>query len=188
MSKKEPLISLKKATLICKQLLGNEELDDIIIFGSSIKGKKNANDLDLCFVLNKPNDDLVKSALDKFEKEDIAVHITRSKFSSILDDSMLWKTLIHEGFSIRKGKNISDILGLKPYLLFQYILTRLDITKKQSFSHALYGSGGRVNYLKKLNGLKIGRNAVAVPLETSEELRAFFETWNLTYEVKRIWL
>lgn len=187
MSKKEPLKSLKRVKSICKEILKKKELDDIFIFGSALKGKKEINDIDLCFIFNKFNDQIIKSSLNIFKKEDINVHITKTSFPSILDDP-IWNTLIHEGYSIKKEKKVAEVLGFNSYLLFQYNLNNLDRIKKQSFSHALYGSGGRVNFLKRLNGSKIGKNAVAIPLNTSEGMRAFLETWNVLYEVKRIWL
>jgi len=174
--------------LVCKSFLKNKEIEDILVFGSFVKGKEEARDIDLCFVFSSYNDELIKKAYEKFEKNNINTHITKTKFSNLLEDPGLWNTLIHEGFSIKNGKNLSVILNLNPYFLFEYNLKSLDKIKKQIFSHALYGTGGRENFLKGINGLKLGRNVIIIPLEKSEKMRAFLETWNIVYKVRRIWL
>lgn len=172
---------------ICKKFLKKEEVDDIIIFGSLVKGKRKVEDFDVCFVLNKGNG-LIEEALADFEKNGLNVHITKTKFCYLTKDPVLWRTLIHEGFSVKKNKNMSEILGIKPFFLFEYDLKKLDKIKKQGFSHALYGTGGRVDFLKTINGSRIGKNAVIIPIEKSEEMRSFLETWNVLYKVRRIWL
>ena len=178
---------MKKQELIktCQNLLKSKELDDIIIIGSFVKGKQNPKDIDLCFVFNSYNDKIIEGAYKKFK---VKVHITKTKFNHILEDPALWKTIIHEGFSIKKMKNVSDILSIKPYLLFEYELKNLNNIQKQTFSHALYGTGGRENFLKKNKGSKIGKSSIIVPLEYSEEIRAFLETWKVVYKVRRVWL
>ncbi|MBW2974473.1 hypothetical protein KY366_02030 [Candidatus Woesearchaeota archaeon] len=90
---------------------------------------------------------------------------------------------------ILKNKDLAlDILGIKPFLLFNYKLSNLTRTQQQIFSHALYGSGGRESFLKSLDGQKLGDKKVVIPLGSSEELKDFFRTWNLSYEIRRIWM
>lgn len=182
LSKKQKLIN------ICQQILNKKEIEDIIIIGSFIKGKEKAKDIDLCFVFNQYDDKILENAYSKFEKNKLKAHITKTKFSYLLEDPSLWKSIIHEGYSILKKNKISKILGINSYILFEYNLKKLDKIKKQIFSHALYGTGGRENFLKKNNGFKIGKSSVVVPLENSEKLREFFNSWDIIYKVRRIWL
>ncbi|MBS3166894.1 nucleotidyltransferase domain-containing protein [Candidatus Woesearchaeota archaeon] len=182
------LLKRQKLINICKSYLKKKEIDDIFLFGSFVKGKEIVKDIDICFVFNIFEDKIITEAYSQFEKENIPAHITKTKFSYLLEDPLLWNSLIHEGFSIKKNKSISDILSIKPYFLFQYELKNLDKTKKESFSHSLYGTGGRKSFLVEVKGEKAGKNSILIPLATSEELRSFFETWKIIYKVKRIYL
>jgi len=182
--------SLKKPKLknICQRILKNKELEDIFIIGSFVKGKEKARDIDLCFIFNNYNDKIIKDAYDDFNKNNLNVHITKTKFNNMLEDASLWKTILHEGYSIKKKKNVSEVLNITPYFLFEYSLKVLNKIKKQIFSHALYGTGGRESFLKLNNGFKTGKGSIIVPIKNSERIREFFDTWNVVYKARRIWL
>ena len=115
-------------------------------------------------------------------------HFTKTRFSQFLEDPLLWQTLIHEGYSLKHKKMISDVMGMNSFFLFEYELDNINRVQRQTFSHALYGSGGRESFLKSVDGRKLGSKKVVVPFDRSEEMRDFFNTWNLRYTVKRIWM
>ena len=52
---------------------------------------------------------------------------------------------------------------LKQFIIYSYNLSSLSSIQKQSFSHALHGTGGRDSFLKTVQGLRLGKNTVAVP-------------------------
>ena len=64
-------------------------------------------------------------------------------------------------------------------LLYSYDLKGLSPIKKQSLTHALYGSGGRRGVIIETEGYRVGRNNILVPLEKEKLLDEFFETWGL---------
>ena len=181
------LWNLQKFKEKCKQLLKNRKIEDIIIFGSALKGKENPRDVDICVI----GEDISASIIEGIEKEvqdNIEVHITKTKYRNLLEDIELWKTLMHEGFSIKKNEYIAKLFQMQSSFLFIYSLQNISITKKQIFSHALQGTKTNQGILKLCKGEKIGRNAVLVPEEKTEEMRAFLETWNVGYSVKRVWM
>ena len=167
-----------------KNWLKKKEIDDIIVFGSLIKGKKKSKDIDIAVVFS----DFSEEIWSKINKKSANFHFVKTKFSHMLKEPLLWQTLIHEGYSINHEDMVSNIIGINPYFLFEYQLGNLDKTKKQIFSHALYGTGGRASFLKSVDGQKMGSKKVIVPFDKSEEIRDFFETWNIIYTVKRIWM
>lgn len=169
---------------LLKSWINNPKIDDLIVFGSFIKGKKESNDIDVAAVFSDFSEK-VWNSLNNLGKE---YHFTRTKFSKILEEPLLWQTLIHEGYSLKKEDMLSNILGISSYFLFEYQLDNLDKTKRQIFSHALYGTGGRKSFLESLKGQKLGSKKVIVPFDKSEEMRSFFDTWNIVYTVKRIWI
>lgn len=81
---------------------------------------------------------------------------------------------------------VLEMLGVRPFVLFEYDLGKLSRTRRQIFSHALYGSGGRESFLKPLKGEKMGDRKVIVPSEKSEEMKLFFKTWELSYKLRRL--
>jgi len=163
--------------------LKRKEIDDIIVFGSALKGKKNVEDIDVA-ILFKDFSESIWKEINKLDR----YHFSKTKFSQLLEEPLFWQTLIHEGYSLKRKEMISKIIGLESYFLFEYKLDNLDRTKQQIFSHALYGSGGRESFLKSIGGEKLGNKRVIVPFDKSEEIRDFLNTWGLIYTVRRIWL
>lgn len=164
--------------------LKKKEIDDIILFGSVLKGKKAVRDIDVAIVFNETSSKLwvgLNKMSDRY-------HFTKTRFSDLLEDPLLWQTLLHEGYSLKHKKKLSGIVGMKAFFLFEYGMDRLSKVERQSLNHALYGSGGRDSFLKGINGEKFGQKKVIVPDEESEEMRGFFETWNIAYTVKRVWM
>jgi hypothetical protein len=160
------------------------KIDDIIIFGSIVKGKESPKDIDICLI----GDCITKKDIETIQKSIENAHVSKTSYKNIAKDPMLWKTLLHEGFSVKNDTFLAEALNIKPYFLYTYNLTNLTLTKKQIFSHALYGTKQRKGFLKECKGEKLGRGSVLVPQEKAEEIRAFFETWDVRYKVKRVWM
>jgi predicted nucleotidyltransferase len=173
--------SLKKS---CKSVLKKIKIDDIIIFGSIIKGKDNPDDIDVCLI----GDCITKKELETVQKKIKNAHLSKTSYKNITKDPILWKTLLHEGFSIKNNVFLAKALDIKPFFLYTYSLTTLTLTKKQIFSHALYGTKQREGILKECHGEKLGKGSILIPQKTAEEIRAFFETWNIIYKIKRVWM
>jgi len=164
--------------------LKKKEIEDIFIFGSAIKGKRDVGDIDVIVIFKEFSEKLWK----EINKTEGKYHFSKTNFSKILDEPTLWQSLLHEGYSLKHNDMIYDIIGMKSFFLFEYQLDKLSRTQRQIFSHALYGSGGRESFLKSINGEKFGSMKVIVPAGWSEEMRSFFDTWDLVYTVRRIWM
>ncbi len=65
------------------------------------------------------------------------------------------------------------------FLIYTYDLKGIEPIKKQSFTHSLYGTGGRKSFLKELKGYKLGRNTILVPKNKEKETDSFFNTWKI---------
>ncbi len=98
----------------------------------------------------------------------------------------LWKTLIHEGFSVKFNKLLSELFSLTAKQMFIFDTKFLNKTDKQRFSHALSGTGGRTSFLKLIKGEKVG-SSIIVPIENAEEARSFLDDWKINYSVRRIY-
>lgn len=179
------LWNIQKFKEKCELLLKNKKVEDIIVFGSSVKGKEQPEDIDICLIGEEINEQIMQE-IEKKLKNNVEVHITKTKYKNMFEDVTLWKTLLHEGFSIKKQRYLAELFEMQAFFLFTYSLQNLSITKKQIFNHALSGTKTNKGILKVCKGEKIGRNAVLIPEEKEEEMRAFLETWNVVYNIKRV--
>jgi len=167
------LAELKK---ILKKLLKKyDAVKDIIIFGSFVKGGPSPKDIDLALIVEQKNTNLVNLI-----KREIDISKTHLEFVIINDiySSPLFLSLINEGFSIKKGDFLRNILKTKPMRLYIYDLTHLDKSHKTLFGIALKKN------LKKIGGEKISVGAVLVPMQQTSYFEDFLDVWGMKYKTK----
>ncbi len=153
-----------------KKLL-NEELIDIILFGSFVKGGT-PQDIDAALVLKDiKNAAILKKKVVGLLKKEPDIHIIT--LESIY--SPLWMTLIKEGFSIRKGRYLSDIYHIQPMVLYKYALKRLTNVQKVQFERG-------IKYVLGKEGAVLTRSVVLVPLTLKNRMMEFLKSWNVYYE------
>jgi len=151
----------------------NKNIVDIILFGSFVKGST-YNDIDLALVVNdrtKLNDEL-KSIRGLF-KETVDIEII--DISSI--HSVIWLTLIKEGFSVKKNKYISSLYGISPKVLFKYSLKKLTNVQKVQFERGIKNVLGD-------KAVFLTRSVVLIPMNMRNEMIDFLKTWDIYYESK----
>jgi len=167
----------------CKKFLKqNTELLDIVIFGSVARKKTKPNDIDIALIF--------KNKLDKNLKQKLSKKIQKSHIIEIILKNIpkqsLWKTLLHEGISIKYNRKISNILGFNTKILLWYSLERLNKSQKVQFSYALKGRDGKSGLLKKYNGNYLGKGSIMIPVEADDEFREFFINWKTPFNRRRI--
>ncbi len=89
------------------------------------------------------------------------------------------------------NRSIIDIMEsqqLKQMILVEYSLIALEPSKKQRFSHALFGTGGRKSVLKLCQGRKIGKMALLIPPAYEMKLDDFFKVWDVIPKKTKVWL
>ena len=169
-------MELKKLSKITKyqnklKKLLNEDLIDIILFGSFVRGGS-AKDIDTALIVKKRTglSETKKKIKNIFKKEvDFQIIDIRSIYSPI------WLTLIKEGFSILKNKYLSDIYRIKPMVLYKYSLKKLNNVKKVQFERGIKKVLGK-------KGIFLTRSVVIIPLTIKNEMIEFLKTWNIYYE------
>ncbi len=167
MPKSSKLVTYQKKL---KKLL-DEELRDIIIFGSLVKGGS-AKDVDLALIIKEGANfaDKKKKIRESIgDKTDIQVINWKSIYSP------LWLTLIKEGFSVKREEFFSHLYSFKPVVLYRYSLTKLNPVQKVQFER------GIKNILGK-DGKFLSRAVVLMPLEKKNAMVEFLKTWNIYYE------
>ena len=162
---------VKKLEKLLKKYKDN--LNDIIIFGSAVKGKKMPKDIDLALILKEK--DMSKISSIKKEIDDNRVDIEAVTQDSLLKTKLSINILL-EGYSIEKKDFLRNMIGLKPIKLFLYDLKGFNRSKKSLFSMAL------TKNLKNINGKRIAPGAVIIPIDQSGYFNEFLDGWQIRYK------
>ena len=173
---------LRSLQILSKRVCKSERsVFDIVLFGSSIKEKRRPEDVDICIILSQ---DLKQPEIKRISDSLRGYHVEHLLLSELYTEP-LWQTIIHEGLSLTHNKPLHEILGFSSQLLFTYNLERLSPVRKSVFSHALFGRSGTEGVLKEAKGKALGRGCILVPVETSEKIREFLDTWGVDYSVMK---
>ena len=168
----------------------NKEVFDIIIYGSIVKGKLDFNDIDLMIIFNTiPLKKRLEIAQNlKFHLKDEIQHIDikTMNFEDFFDETFMARQgILIEGVSLIKNKSLAELMGFNGFSIFTYNLKNLDHNKKTQFTYALGGRNSE-GVLKSLKGASLGRGAVQIPIEHSNEFESFLQKWSINYKMKNI--
>ncbi len=174
----------------------DDVLFDIVLYGSSVKGKTMPNDIDLIAIFRKGN---LRERLDKIQemKEKIKNTINTKNTKINIDFKQITieelflpeffaKTgIILEGISLFKDKKFSEILGFKAYSLFWFTLEGLSHNEKVKFNYILAGRGSE-GLISKLGGERLVGGAVKIPIDNSLEFEEVLKNNRINYKKKDI--
>lgn len=161
-----------------------KQVSDIILFGSAAREEDSYADIDIAAIFPEQDIKTIEQVRGKICNLSEKIHFNWLTLDSMLESSLL-PTLIEEGFSLKKGKYIHEILGYTPMVLFSYGIAHLNASKKTLFSYALHGQKGKTGILKLLTGTEFGRSAVMIPVKHAREFKDFLEQWEANYQAKR---
>ena len=166
------LPEFKKYQKQLKKLL-NKNVNDIILFGSFVKGGF-ARDIDIAIIIKKEiNISDLKQEVRNIINKDADIHIL--DIESIY--SSLWITLLKEGYSIKRDSYLHDIYKIKPIVVCKYSLVKLTNVQKVQFERGLKN-------MMKNNGEYVTRSVVFIPIWMKNEFEDFLKSWNIYYEAK----
>ncbi|MBW2995598.1 nucleotidyltransferase domain-containing protein [Candidatus Woesearchaeota archaeon] len=153
-----------------RKFLKQSDLEDIVIFGSFVKDKFQPNDIDIALLMYKKNYDIAVAVKEEVRKTFRNVHMTVVLFSEFYTKP-IWKSIIAEGFSIKKNKFLKDVIGIKPMEIYQFQLDKMTASEKTMFNR------GFNEIVKSTGSLKLGAGSVAVPEQKSGQMNDFFDYW-----------
>lgn len=162
---------------------------NIFIFGSALKSKEKPKDIDLIALFRDKNYEKREDILYKIKKigETLSLNLhTEPIIINNLHKEPVYKSILHEGFSIRTMQFLHDMLNFKSFLLITYNLKDKNASNKVRFSYALYGRKKGEGILKSLNGRGIGKGSILVPIRKQGIIKEFFEQWNVKYKEQRV--
>jgi len=189
----EKLVNSPKLKSIIDDFISlHENVWDIGIYGSIIRGKIDINDIDIVIILKKIlniNEKLKLSQDLKFKINDLfneKIDIKCIDMNDLIDDNFLARAgIIAETFLIKNNKTMANLLGFGSFYTFEYTLKNLTKSEKQQFLYALNGRGSNKGLIKSDNLEHIGGGVLKVPLVHSEDIKEFFEKNKISYKIKK---
>tara|TARA_Y100000296_G_C5048316_1_gene193484 strand:+ start:11 stop:571 length:561 start_codon:yes stop_codon:yes gene_type:complete len=181
---------LKKLKKYLESEKKDQNIFDIIIYGSTVKGKISPKDIDLIVIFLKGNlkDRLnkiqeIKSKLKKLNKN---IDIKQIKLTDLFSSDFFARTgILLEGISLFKNKKLSEIIGFKAYTLFWYNLKKLNHTQKVKFNYILAGRNSQ-GIIKEFKGQRLVNGAIKIPINNSLEFEEILKNNNVNYNKKDI--
>ena len=167
----------------------HKQVFDIVLYGSSVKGKEKPNDYDFMLLLKKAKGDDRFNLSFEFKQELLSLGFSHEKLDvkaltleELFDPNYLASPgLIIEGFSLTKGKPVHELLNGEGYALF-IIKLNLRGNEKTKFQFALKGRDGEGGIIKELNGMYLGPWVALLPVENAHRFREFLEYWRVDFE------
>ncbi len=173
----------KIASILHKKL--SSEIIDIFLIGSSLKNKIVPEDLDIIVLFRNNNLDKAGECLFDIKE---SLNIKNLHIEPLFADSMLhegiFSTILHEGFSIREKKYLSELLGVKSYSIFYFNLEHLERIDKVRFAQALYGRK-KDGLLYSEKGISLGNGSFMAPVAREEIFKEMMKKWKVNYKHKR---
>lgn len=162
---------------------GNE-IFDIILFGSFMKGKYNPKDIDVLIIFNKK---IMKSTEIEFRnslKGEQVFDINSTTLTELEGEGFIAKEGIYlEGISLITDKNISESLGFFSVAFVKYDIGPLKGSKRISFYHALNGRGSNEGFLVFIKAKKYSGNIIICDYGIVEKIKEFLDNWKLNYVI-----
>ncbi len=178
------LKNLKLKNKLIQLVKLNDHLVDILLFGSTVRGKTDPHDLDILILFTSVVDKEVESQVKKILKEyESNVSIISKTEKTVLELSFdARESVLFEAISLIDGKNLAEKYGFKSFGMFKYNFKGWNKLMKTKFYYALNGRTGKEGIFQSLDGIKLSDQIVLVSLDKIELFRDFLESWKLEYK------
>lgn len=154
-----------------KKYLKRKDILDIIVFGSSVKGKALPNDVDVAVISN------VKIAI-----EVLGFHVSFLKpIDFFVNPPSIVNTLFREGYSLKKNKSFSEVYGFSNNILFKYELIGLNSSLKVKIVNLLRGKGKDKGIVEENNGKWMANQVFLVPIDKEHIFEKFFINFKIKH-------
>ncbi|MEK6912673.1 MAG: nucleotidyltransferase domain-containing protein [Nanoarchaeota archaeon] len=164
---------------------------DIVVYGSNVKGKIEARDIDILIIFKeKPlaeRVEITQRFKEKIGKEIGKLDIKTINLSELFETNFLARqAILTEGYSLINRIPFSEKIGFLSYSLFTYKLKNLSHNDKTKFTYSLIGRGKNQGILKKLNAKPLGKAVILLPIQNSSFFEDFLKKWKIDYNKKNI--
>jgi predicted nucleotidyltransferase len=167
----------------------------IILFGSYSRGDpEDGSDIDL-LVIFRDKESMKKHLREIYKitsESGLLLQVTGLTLQELMRSPLL-QPVMREGKIYYADEEVTRELTPKhkPYALVTYSTVNLSPKEKVIFSQKLEGRGrGKYRYeglVQKLEGFKVGRGVLMIPLKNLRTLTHFLEEKRIDYSVRSIW-
>ncbi len=167
----------------------DKKIFDIVVFGSSVKGKDAPGDIDIAVIFREGT---LKERLNKIQEIKKKINIDKKVDikAMMLDD--LFKEeffgrsgIILEGISLFNGKAFSEKIDLTGWSLFYYNLKEKSHSEKVKINYLLSGRKSP-GIVKSLEGKYLSPGTVLIPIKNSLEFEEVLKKQKISFEKKNI--
>src|SRR3989344_3115304 len=160
-----------------------KEVLDIILFGSTVRGKEKPNDIDLVILFRNKEDLDVSYKLKKnLDILSLNINIIIKTYDSLFAENFIAReSFLSEGYSLLKKRFVAELLGYSSFILFKYELTGFNQSQRMRFQYSLYGRNKSLGMLKELSLIKFSDSILLSPVENSERTKDYLNQWNIKF-------
>jgi predicted nucleotidyltransferase len=157
---------------------------DIILFGSSVKGKEKPTDIDLLILYKDKKDIDASYELKKtIKKIGYEIEITDKTYKELLQETFIAReSILSEGYSLIYEKFLSQGLGYMNLFLFRYELKEFSKSDRMRFYYSLYGRGkNQKGVIDELSLIKFSETILFCPAENAEKTKEYLDNWKIKF-------
>lgn len=160
-----------------------EYVSDIILFGSFMRGKEKANDIDVLIVfdtsVSKEVEYEYRNKIAKLAKNVSVISKTQETYLSDSFDAR--EGILFEGYSLIRSRFIASDFGFAGLGIFIYQTKELGNAQKTKIYYALNGRRTAEGFIHATTAIRMSDNVLAFPLDQIENAKEFFNEWKLEY-------
>lgn len=166
------------------EAMQHAEVADVILFGSTMRGKEQPKDVDVLILFSGSVDKEVAHVFrKKTEQAGILVHVTSLRYEEMFQPSFLAREgIFADGYSFKARDFLSSTFGFSSFVLFRYSLKGKSESERVRFYYALHGRKGSGGVLRAYGAYKFGDNLLLTPATQAEQFVSFFEAQKLQFE------
>jgi len=164
----------------------NPEVWDILLYGSSVKGKEKPKDLDIAVITKEGNSFDVAFRLKTLLEEELppeSLDVKGFLLEELFDENnLVGFALLVEGYSLLRGRFVHEELNAGGYFLFRFSYSHLPQNEKVRFLYAYRGRGKNPGALQQTGSIELAPGVVLVPVREFYRFKSFLSLWGLSYE------
>jgi predicted nucleotidyltransferase len=157
---------------------------DIILFGSTTKGKEKPKDLDLLILFKDKKDTdttyLFRKLIESKTKMQVEV-VSKSYPELFQEDFIAREAFLSGGYSLINKISLAEGLGYKSQVMFIYQLKGKNKSERMRFYYSLYGRNSE-GMLDKLKATKQTDTIITCSIENLEPMREYLNSWKIEFK------
>lgn len=161
---------------------------DIVVYGSYVRGKSKAKEIDIAVILDKiipvkRKWDLNQELKKKIDLKDKTLDIKTLDLKDLINPGNLNReAILAEGYSLIKKDYIAERFGFKAIAQVEYSLNKLTPAKQKMFYYTLQGRKKGTGILSRLGGRIISKGILEVPTKEYEEINSLLVEKGIPYQ------